>query len=169
MGEKEDSLHIEVDCVEKFSDEYLFEFINDIRVNYPARKCADLLTGIVNIKLGPEIMRRTATDMFLPVSHLTEEKVRKIIHEIKHMNFIVLCKNGFDIAQVTSGGVLLSEIDMYTMQSTKQHGLYFCGEILNADGMCGGYNLHFAWATGLTAGQSAAEDIIYVREYDKNK
>ena len=61
---------------------------------------------------------------------------------------------GFDFAQTASGGVSLCEIDSRTMQSKKQKGLYFCGEALDLDGDCGGYNLTAAFLTGMLAGES---------------
>jgi predicted flavoprotein YhiN len=58
-------------------------------------------------------------------------------------------------AQVTAGGVPLSEVDE-NLQSRFCKGLYLCGELLNLDGECGGFNLHWAWASGITAGNAAA-------------
>ena len=58
-------------------------------------------------------------------------------------------------AQVTAGGVPLGEVDTATLESKKCPGLYLAGELLHLHGDCGGYNLHWAWATGLAAGQSA--------------
>ena len=67
-------------------------------------------------------------------------------------------KLGFERAQVTRGGIPLKETDGDLM-SLKRSGLYFAGEILNADGECGGYNLHFAWASGVLAGREAVRSI----------
>lgn len=60
--------------------------------------------------------------------------------------------DGFKMAMITRGGVSLKEIDPYTMQSKKLSGLYFCGEIMNIDGPCGGYNLQWSFASGYVAG-----------------
>jgi len=59
-------------------------------------------------------------------------------------------------AQVIRGGVASDEVDEETLESCRMPGLYFCGEMLDVDGDCGGYNLMFAWASGLAAGQAAA-------------
>ena len=75
---------------------------------------------------------------------------------VKNFEFNVLGTQGFDKAQVTAGGVSISEIDPKTMQSKKADGLYFAGEILDIDGLCGGFNLHFAWSSAF----AACEDII---------
>ncbi|MBQ0026722.1 MAG: NAD(P)/FAD-dependent oxidoreductase, partial [Lachnospiraceae bacterium] len=62
----------------------------------------------------------------------------------------------FKEAQVTTGGISLDDINGYTLESELQQGLYFTGEVLDIDGLCGGYNLHFAWASGAIAGTAAA-------------
>ena len=66
--------------------------------------------------------------------------------------------NGFEHAQVCAGGVRLTEINASTMESLRCGGLYLAGEILDADGICGGYNLQWAWTTGYLAGLSAVSD-----------
>jgi predicted flavoprotein YhiN len=63
---------------------------------------------------------------------------------------------GWEHAQVTSGGVAVYEVDPLTMESRLVPGVYITGELLDVDGPCGGYNLHWAWATGILAGRSAA-------------
>jgi predicted Rossmann fold flavoprotein len=61
--------------------------------------------------------------------------------------------DGFKMAMITRGGIHLKEIDPYTMQSKKLKGLYFCGEVMNIDGPCGGYNLQWSFASGFLAGK----------------
>jgi hypothetical protein len=68
----------------------------------------------------------------------------------------VIRDRGFDYAEVTAGGVPLTEIDLATMASRKCEGLYLCGEILDVDGRIGGYNFQWAWASGRLAGMAAA-------------
>ena len=63
---------------------------------------------------------------------------------------------GMENAQVCRGGIPLSECTDHFM-SNYQNGLFMCGELLNVDGICGGYNLHFAWTSGVICGLSAAE------------
>ena len=59
-------------------------------------------------------------------------------------------------AQVTRGGAAISEFDADTLESLVTPGVYACGEALDVDAKCGGYNLHWAWASGIAAGQAAA-------------
>ena len=60
---------------------------------------------------------------------------------------------GFENAQTTQGGVDLNEINEETMECKKIPGMYLAGEVLDVDGMCGGYNLQWAWSTGYIAGK----------------
>ena len=62
---------------------------------------------------------------------------------------------GMDCAQVTAGGIVTKEFDVATMESRLIPGLYACGEVLDIDGDCGGYNLQWAWASGRLAGEHA--------------
>ena len=64
---------------------------------------------------------------------------------------------GMDNAQVTAGGVRTGEFDPYTMESRLVPGLFACGEVLDVDGDCGGYNLQWAWSSGYVAGFSAVK------------
>jgi len=66
---------------------------------------------------------------------------------------------GFDFAQVTTGGVLTSQIDPETMELKEYPGLYMTGELLDVDGICGGYNLQWAWTSGYLAGMAAAQSL----------
>ena len=75
---------------------------------------------------------------------------------LKNFRIPVTGVRGFDQAQVCRGGVALSQIDPATMESVLAPGLFFSGEILDADGPCGGYNLQWAWSTGYVAGVSSA-------------
>ncbi len=70
---------------------------------------------------------------------------------------------GFDKAQVTCGGIPVSEINGDTMQSRICGGLYLAGEIADIDGICGGYNLQWAWTSGYIAGSSAGKSCINSR------
>ena len=76
---------------------------------------------------------------------------------IKDFRFDVIGTNGWENAQVTSGGAATDEFNT-NLESKLAPGLFAAGEVLNVDGDCGGYNLHWAWASGITAGRSAADD-----------
>ena len=75
----------------------------------------------------------------------------------KELKVTVQDAHSFERAQVTSGGISISDIDTKSMQSRKIQGLYFAGEILDVCAHCGGYNLQWAWSSGALAGKSAAK------------
>lgn len=113
----------------------------------------ELLMGILNDKLSEflvEDMRLTEK------SGLDKAVLEKLICRIKHFTVTITGTRGFEHCQVCMGGVPLSEIDTDSMESRLVKGLYFAGELLDVDGICGGYNLQWAWASGHLAGKSAA-------------
>jgi predicted flavoprotein YhiN len=87
---------------------------------------------------------------------LKKDDRRRIVRSIVDLSLPVIADRGFDYAEVTAGGVPLSEVDLATMASRKRQGLYLCGEILDVDGKIGGYNFQWAWASGRLAGLGAA-------------
>lgn len=129
-------------------------WMNNRNQNIPNRTISELLDGCLNYKL---------VNLLLKQSNIKKEDDW---NQISHQNKILLSKNltnfklditgtnSFDQAQVATGGIPLSEINPNTMESLKQKGLYIVGELLDADGECGGYNLGFAWITGYLAGSS---------------
>ena len=85
---------------------------------------------------------------------LSDEELCAVAHSAKDMRFAVTENDGFDRAQACMGGVLGTEIDETTMQSRVRKNLYVCGEAVDLCGECGGFNLHFAFASGIIAGES---------------
>lgn len=116
-----------------------------------AREAALLLTGSVHTRLGQTVVKRAGfTNQ--PASSLTEDDLRRIAAGLHSFALPVTGVCGFDQAQVTAGGLRTDEFDPKTMQSLLVPGLYACGEVLDIDGDCGGYNLQWAWASGRLAG-----------------
>jgi predicted Rossmann fold flavoprotein len=91
-----------------------------------------------------------------PIGKMTREQRRRAIRSLVELPLPVTRDRGFDYAEVTAGGVPLSEVDVSTMRSRVCEGLYLCGEILDVDGKIGGYNFQWAWASGRLAGISSS-------------
>ena len=85
---------------------------------------------------------------------MNEKEFSNIIRTLTNFELKIKDVNSFDKAQVCSGGIPLTEINLKTMESLKTKGLYFAGEILDVDGDCGGYNLGFAWISGILSGEN---------------
>ena len=110
-----------------------------------------LLTGSVHTRLGQTVVKRAGFTS-QPVSSLTEDALWRIAAGLHSFTLPVTGVCGFDQAQVTAGGLRTEEFDPRTMQSLLVPGLYACGEVLDTDGDCGGYNLQWAWSSGRLAG-----------------
>lgn len=116
------------------------------------RNGAVALSLCVNEKLAEYIIGNTGKKAY----EFTDDEIKKISTLLKSFPVRITGNAGFSRAQVTAGGVDGQQIDGETMGSRLCKGLYFCGEIIDTDGTCGGYNLHFAFASGRIAGRSAA-------------
>ena len=90
---------------------------------------------------------------------LKRDARRCLVDAVTGLVLPVTGSRGYNFAEVTSGGVPLSEVRLETMESRVCPGLYLCGEICDVDGQIGGYNFQWAWASGFVAGMSAARDV----------
>lgn len=117
-------------------------------------KISEALTGFLNSKLLDNILKRLGIDNSYTDSD--DFNAVKLAGAMKNFKVIVSGNGGFENAQVTTGGVALSEIAPGSMQTHFCKNLYLTGEVLDLDGICGGYNLQWAWSTGAIAGASAA-------------
>lgn len=121
----------------------------------------DFFAGMLNKRLGNFVARAAEFEkMSYPVSRLDEASLERIADALKSFRFEISGRMGWDNAQVTAGGVRCEQFDPHTLESKRHRGLYAAGEILNVHGDCGGYNLHWAWATGIAAGRAAAERLM---------
>ena len=119
------------------------------------RPAEEFLHGVLNSKLAKILLKEAAIGRESWVKEITEKEIKNLVHCIKELKTIIVSTNTFDQAQVCSGGVDTREVDPVTMESKLIRGLYFSGEILDVDGICGGYNLQWAWSSGITAGSHA--------------
>ena len=117
-------------------------------------KAECLLTGFMPKKLGEVVCKSVGVPATKTAGELTENDIKNIASASKNFSFEISGLRPFDDAQVTSGGADLKEFDSYTLEAKKISGLYCCGELLDIDGPCGGYNLLWAFASGLAVGES---------------
>lgn len=88
---------------------------------------------------------------------LTDKNIEAIVALLKNLDFKIQGVRDFDYSQVTMGGIDSGDLDLKTLMSKKHPGIFACGEILDVNGDCGGYNLHFAWTSGRLAGACAVK------------
>ena len=92
---------------------------------------------------------------------LSRDERRRVVDVMKGLSLPVRGTLGFEKAEVTSGGIALDEVDPRTLESRLVPGLHFAGEVLDLDGLIGGYNFQAAWSTGWLAGESAAKSVLF--------
>ena len=130
------------------------EFFLSMNSNLLNRIISDFLDNLLNYKLTNVILDRTRMNGDKLLSEFTENEINVLGKNLLYFSVNVIDTNGYDMAQVTTGGVSLCEIDPLTFQSKLIPGLYLTGEVLDVDGICGGYNIAFAVLSGIIAGES---------------
>lgn len=120
------------------------------------RKVEDLLEGFLNYKLVYGLLKYAHLSKEVRWEELEKESKMNLVEQINSLEFTIRETNTFENAQVCSGGVPLSETNLKTMESIKTKDLYIVGELLDVDGDCGGYNLGFAWISGILAGKGVS-------------
>ena len=121
------------------------------RQTMQAHEASTLLVGSCHTRLG-QMLCKAAGFTSQPAASLTDSDLERIARQAKHFALPITGTCGFDQAQVTAGGLQTGEFDPQTMQSLLVPGLYACGEVLDVDGDCGGFNLQWAWSSGHLAG-----------------
>lgn len=157
--EKYKGIYISADLVPDFTEDEIFAFFDKKRRELPEMQACDILVGIINKKLGVYLCKKAgAAYSGRTVGELNDKELRALANVAKNCRFTPSQGSSFDSAQVTAGGISLDEIDR-NMRVKKYDGLYAVGESLDVDGKCGGYNLHFAFSTGIIAGTDAAKSM----------
>lgn len=137
----------------------------ELRTMLQARKDStltvdDLLTGILHNRLGRMLIKSVGISSHCPIRQLEDEELDAVCHIVKHFQIHLTEPMGMDHAQVTAGGMVTDEFEPTTMESKLVPGLYACGEVLDVDGDCGGFNLQWAWSSGRLAGASAGKECV---------
>ena len=118
----------------------------------------ELFTGILHNRLGRVIVKEAGLKANTSIFHLYDSQLEEVISLAKDFRVTLTEPLGMDAAQVTAGGIVTNEFDPTTMESRLVPGLYACGEVLDVDGDCGGYNLQWAWSSGRLAGKCAGKE-----------
>ena len=146
-----------LDFLPEMSQEELEEMLLERKQrNFPME---ELLTGILHNRLG-RVLTKAAGIGGRQAGELTREEIAQVCRTVKDFDIPLTEPLGMDSAQVTAGGVLTENFDPQTMESRLVPGLYACGEVLDVDGDCGGYNLQWAWSSGRTAGLHAGKESV---------
>lgn len=152
--EEKKKCEVMIDFLPMLSEEDANTFLEN-QLKYSAEKnLSQFFEGMIHNKVMDFMIKEYFKNPEYKISKFSIEQLRSFVSFIKHYPVLISGHNGYNNAQATRGGVLLSEVDEH-FQSIKNPGLYFAGEMLDVDGECGGYNLHWAFASGYIAGNNA--------------
>ncbi len=157
LGKKCEKAEIRLDLLSRFSLEEIIAYLEQLRKNRPDLPAGELFSGVLNLRVGQELVKSLGFPREMTIGELSAQQLKRAAEAAKELCFSITDPGPWESAQVTAGGVPLSEVELSNMESKKSPGLYLTGELLNLHGDCGGFNLHWAWATGMVAGQSAGE------------
>ena len=153
-------LTVRLDLVPDYSENQLIKMLKARAASLKSRSCEEFLTGMLNKRLGQEILKACGIELSSNVGDIFSQ-IPAIAAKIKALDFAVTGTTGFANSQVTAGGLDTLGFDCETMQSKKHKGLFAVGELLDIDGDCGGFNLTWCWASAMLAARSSVK---YLKE-----
>jgi predicted Rossmann fold flavoprotein len=134
------------------NEEQIRSHLKEEVAKVPSSTTLELLQTLLPRSLSLELCRLAGADPDITLAKQPGVIRDRLIKLLVWTPLTVNGHEGFKMAMITRGGVALKEIDPYTMESRKLRGLQFCGEVMNLDGPCGGYNLQWSFASGYLAG-----------------
>ena len=146
-----DGLRVELDFLPDWDDAATANWLFQRRSGAAGREAGTLLSGTLHSRLG-QMVCKAAGFTNQSADALSDEDLARIARQLRAFTLPILGACGFDQAQVTAGGLRTDEFCPETMESRLVPGFYACGEVLDIDGDCGGYNLQWAWSSGHLAG-----------------
>lgn len=152
-----ESLMFCLDMFPRINKDELFQLLIERNNLRPEKPLHISFIGLINKRLINALLKEgEINDVNMPCRNVTTEQLDRLAGILKKWSFNITGSKSWSEAQVTAGGISVLDINPRTMESKLVPGLYFAGEVMDIDGDCGGYNLHWAWSTGRIAGTSAA-------------
>ncbi len=149
-GEK---LELTLDFLRDYAARDVLALLTARRETAPELPAEELFTGMVHNRVGKMILRYVNFTTTRSLRDVSDAELKAAARASKNFTLRVRGTEGFESAQVTAGGIRASEFDARTLESRIVPGLFACGEVLDVDGDCGGYNLQWAWSSGRKAGR----------------
>ena len=147
------NVKILMDLFPDISSNDMFEMLSARFISLKHKALKDTFVGLINKRIIIPLLKEAGVDDFLQKpTRLNRRQIYAIIKVLKGLEVRITGFHSWADAQVTAGGVLLTGINPHTMESYHHKNLFLAGEILDVYGDCGGFNLHWAWNTGIKAG-----------------
>lgn len=145
---KSENITVNIDSLPDIAENKILEFLLSRKKSNPDETSENVICGILPKLLGNYLMLLCGIKKDMSVGEITENDFCLLSHTIKCCQFKVESVRGFDFAQVTAGGVTKNSVDVRTLEAKNIENLYCTGEAVNIYGLCGGYNLQWAWSSG---------------------
>lgn len=153
-------VYCEIDFLPEYRDDEAIKMLQRRLCCYGKEKTlAQALEGLIQDKLIPPVLKRAHLQGDSDAAQCTKDMITMLLGALRHYKIKVIDTHGFQHAQVTAGGIDTKQISPTTMESLLVPGLFFAGEIVDVDGICGGYNLQWAWSSGAIAGMHSKRNI----------
>ncbi len=148
-----EGLTLSLDLLRGYSFGEVLDYLRERQSAAPQLTAGEIFIGAVPNRLARMLAKYAGVKQDAPVTGLDARALKLLAGAAKRFDLPVRGTEGFGTAQVTAGGIRTAEFDGATMQSRIVPGLYVCGEVLDIDGDCGGFNLQWAWSSGALAGR----------------
>lgn len=145
---------IAINFFPKINKNDLADQIQSLLKTVPNQRVVDILTGMVSNKIAPVLLDICKISLETKASEINAKQIKAISYQLNQWKMKIIDTQGFAHAEASGGGVRTIEVDNRTYESKLVKNLYFAGEVLDIVGNRGGFNLHFAWASGYLVGKS---------------
>ena len=149
----ENDFSVDIDLVPSLSFDELFTVLSRLSKR-DGLKSENLLSGFMHKKIGICLLKRNGISPEKPMNELSQKQLREIVAACKKFSLKITGVGSFAQSQVTVGGIERNGFRKKTLESKKCRGLYCCGEMLDVDGKCGGYNLQWAFSSARLCSES---------------
>ena len=147
-------VQISINLFPKMNRNEVLGMIESLFKSIPNEKAVNLLIGIISNKLSPVLLNICKINKEAYAKDINAKQIRALVNALTNWRMKITDTQGFKHAEASGGGIRTDEVDNKTYESKKCKGLYLAGEVLDIVGNRGGYNLHFAWASGYLVGKS---------------
>ncbi|HNW67140.1 MAG TPA: aminoacetone oxidase family FAD-binding enzyme, partial [Aliarcobacter cryaerophilus] len=151
-------VELRVNFFPKTSINDLANQIQTLFKNLPKQKAVDILTGLISNKIAPILLEICKIDINTKADDINTKQIKSLAHQLNSWRLKVVDTQGFSHAEASGGGVRTCEVDNKNYESKLIKNLFFAGEVLDIVGNRGGFNLHFAWASGYLVGKNLITD-----------
>jgi predicted Rossmann fold flavoprotein len=154
LSEKNYEFTLSVNWLPDFNGEHLYNKLLELKKSEPNKILASVSYFRLPIRLWKRLLELSGIGADKKFNELSNQRIKNFVNELTEHKIIINGKNTNKEEFVTAGGVSLKDINFKTMESKKCPGIYFAGEVLDIDGVTGGFNFQSAWSTGWIAGKN---------------